>query len=284
MTKKTDNLGFENSELVNKKCIRWDDLDIKTQNKFLMRESGHLEGKAELQHLSWDNTYETYIEHGGFINPKGELVRIVPKCWNNDMGCLFYKKDELDVLAASIRTTGKLPADAINTWGKIPVGVYPTINLFKRYPLKGKDVVIFGSVKLYFEAIVLGFGGKPTTIDHQKIVTDHPDLKTMTVDEYKENPIKFDMGISFSSFEHDGLGRYGDPIDPDADLKTMQNCKNIIKKDGLLFLSLGLGKDIVYFNGGRVYGEHRWPLLIDGWEEIERVPVPIEPIMVLKNI
>ena len=106
----------------------------------------------------------------------------------------------------------------------------------------------------------------------------------MTVDEYKENPIKFDMGISFSSFEHDGLGRYGDPIDPDADLKTMQNCKNIIKKDGLLFLSLGLGKDIVYFNGGRVYGEHRWPLLIDGWEEIERVPVSIEPIMVLKNI
>ena len=70
----------------------------------------------------------------------------------------------------------------------------------------------------------------------------------------------------------------------DADLKTMQDCKNIIKKDGLLFLSIAIEKDIVYFNGGRVYGEHRWPLLIDGWKEIEKVPVNIEPIMVLKNI
>jgi len=269
-------------------CIRWKDLDTKIQNKFLM------DGKAELQHLFWDNTYETYIEHGGYINPRGELVRKKPDWWNDDMGCIFYKKEKLDSLAATFRTSfsesrdwsGKVLSKKLKETGhtKVPIGVLPAVNLFKGYPLKGKDVVIFGSVKPYFEAIVLAFGGKPTTIEHQKIATDHPDLKTMTVDEYKENPIKFDMGISFSSFEHDGLGRYGDPIDPDADLKTMQDCKNIIKKDGLLFLSIAIEKDIVYFNGGRVYGEHRWPLLIDGWKEIEKVPVNIEPIMVLKNI
>ncbi len=32
----------------------------------------------------------------------------------------------------------------------------------------------------------------------------------------------FDMALSISSFDHDGLGRYGDPLDPVGDLKAMR--------------------------------------------------------------
>ena len=39
---------------------------------------------------------------------------------------------------------------------------------------------------------------------------------------FEKNTDTFDSVVSFSSIEHSGLGRYGDPLDPDGDLKTMQ--------------------------------------------------------------
>ena len=32
----------------------------------------------------------------------------------------------------------------------------------------------------------------------------------------------FDVALSISSFDHDGLGRYGDPLEPDNDLRAMR--------------------------------------------------------------
>lgn len=48
--------------------------------------------------------------------------------------------------------------------------------------------------------------------------------------------------FSLISFDHDGLGRYGDPIDPDADLKAMANVRCALKNDGILFLTIPIGK------------------------------------------
>lgn len=41
-----------------------------------------------------------------------------------------------------------------------------------------------------------------------------------------------DFAFSYSSFEHDGLGRYGDPIDPWGDLKAMQRASCWVKPGG----------------------------------------------------
>lgn len=38
-----------------------------------------------------------------------------------------------------------------------------------------------------------------------------------------------DFAFSFSSWEHDGLGRYGDPIDPWGDVKAMQRASCYVK-------------------------------------------------------
>ena len=118
----------------------------------------------------------------------------------------------------------------------------------------------------------------------------------MTVDEYMINPIEFDFALSISSFEHSGLGRYGDTIDPDGDLKTMKNVgENILKKDGLLFLSVPVGIDKCWFNVHRIYGEIRWPKLIEGFELITSYGLKdnsfkidtgrnvYQPVVVLKN-
>jgi hypothetical protein len=78
-----------------------------------------------------------------------------------------------------------------------------------------------------------------------------------------------DFIFSLSSFEHTGLGRYGDKLDPDGDLKAMSMAHCLLKDDGILFLSLPIGLDLVFFNMHRIYGRYRLPLLLAGWEAID---------------
>ena len=68
------------------------------------------------------------------------------------------------------------------------------------------------------------------------------------------------------SFEHDGLGRYGDPLNPAGDLEAMKLCHNRLKKDGVLYLSVPTGKDEVVWNEGRVYGRERFKMMLEGFE------------------
>jgi len=123
-----------------------------------------------------------------------------------------------------------------------------------------------GSQRPIYESVCLVFGATMcTTIDFQPIITNFPKISTMTVDEYDKNPIQFDAAISISSFEHDGLGRYGDPIKPDGDLQTMKKMKCVIKENGILYLSVPIAKDKVVWNMHRVYGQVRLPLLLEDW-------------------
>ena len=61
----------------------------------------------------------------------------------------------------------------------------------------------------------------------------------------------------------------GDPIAPHGDLEAMQRLKNILTEDGVLFLSVPIGPDLVVWNSHRIYGPIRFPMLIDGWEVIQ---------------
>lgn len=144
---------------------------------------------------------------------------------------------------------------------------------FKEFPIKGKEVAIIGSVTPWYEAVILAYGGFPTTIEYNKIETDDPRLTLMTVEEFNKKPKKFPFVLSISSFEHDGLGRYGDPIDPDGDLKAMKNVReNILEKDGILFLSVPMGKDRLVFNSHRKYGKGRMRRLIEGYSMQRIIP------------
>lgn len=56
------------------------------------------------------------------------------------------------------------------------------------------------------------------------------------------NKTHFEAVISLSSFDHDGLGRYGDPINPDGDLEAMKTVRSVLNEQGLLFLTVPIGK------------------------------------------
>jgi len=174
-------------------------------------------------------------------------------------------------------TTLKFPAATISALRerirRRDAGSYGPTNLWlyealERFPLNGREVAVMGSEFPWYEAMILEFGGQPTTIEYRPIETDQPGLKTYTVEEFARNPRQFDVAFSISSFEHDGLGRYGDPLNPDGDLAAMRRMKSVVKPGGLLFLALPVGKDILVWNAHRVYGRHRLPLLIEGWEVV----------------
>lgn len=134
---------------------------------------------------------------------------------------------------------------------------------------RGKTVAVVGTVNPWYEAIALSFGAKVTTIEYNKLSFDYPNLKTMTVEEYRKNPIQFDYVISISSIEHDGLGRYGDPLDPMGDLRAIGEIQKMLKPDGLLFLAVPVGPDLLVWNLHRIYGEIRLPMLLEGWTIVD---------------
>jgi SAM-dependent methyltransferase len=66
-----------------------------------------------------------------------------------------------------------------------------------------------------------------------------------------------DMSITSIScmhvIEHIGLGRYGDEIDSDGDIKAMQELSRVLAKDGQLLFVVPVGKPKIQFNAHRIY-------------------------------
>lgn len=163
---------------------------------------------------------------------------------------------------------------------------------FTRYPVAGLELANMGSTTPWFESVCLSFGCRPTTIDYNTIVTRSNRIKTMTVAEWERDRPRFDCALTISSFEHDGLGAYGDPLDPDGDLKAMKKMKEIVKPGGLLYFNVPLGPDTLRWNRARTYGPIRLPMMLEGWTLIDSFGMKDEylqgkahgnPVLVLRN-
>ncbi|XP_065829312.1 uncharacterized protein [Oscarella lobularis] len=169
-----------------------------------------------------------------------------------------------------------------------------------KYPINGSHVLIYGSMDPWYEAIALAFdAASVTTIEYNNLTYDHPRIMTLSPEKLYSLPsdrLVYDAALSISSFDHDGLGRYGDPIDPDADLKAMANVRCALKNDGILFLTIPIGPDVAVWNLHRRYGSVRLSRLLDGWKtgdvvgwfeekltEAASWRQTYEPVFVLKN-
>ncbi|MFZ2831633.1 MAG: DUF268 domain-containing protein, partial [Minisyncoccia bacterium] len=53
--------------------------------------------------------------------------------------------------------------------------------------------------------------------------------------------------------EHVGLGRYGDTIDPEGDIKAASELSRVVSHGGALLFVVPLGKPRIQFNAHRVY-------------------------------
>ena len=178
---------------------------------------------------------------------------------------VVYESDQVDAICALVA------AGQLGHYGLIDAWLYAAL---ERFPIRGMQVAIMGSADQgygpWYECVCLRYQGQPTTIDYNPIDFRDSRIRFVKAPLGQSVPA-FDAAFSISSFEHDGLGRYGDPIDPNADLKAMQSVKHLMKRGGFLFLSVPLGKDKVVFNIHRIYGRVRLPLLLQGWTVVERV-------------
>jgi len=55
------------------------------------------------------------------------------------------------------------------------------------------------------------------------------------------------------ALEHFGLGRYGDPIDPQGYVRGLKNMAQIVQPGGLFYLSVPIGIERVVFNANRIF-------------------------------
>eukprot|EP01041_Mallomonas_annulata_P009045 gene9045-18729_t len=138
--------------------------------------------------------------------------------------------------------------------------------------IKGKNGVVVGSQSPWAEAALLDAGAAHiTTIEYMNITTDHPSLSTMRPEEaaqaYLNNKWEpVDFIFSYSSIEHDGLGRYGDPLNPFGDLEAVAKMHCQLKPGGILFLGFAVGPDQLEWNAHRVYGAVRLRPLLSFWK------------------
>ncbi len=126
---------------------------------------------------------------------------------------------------------------------------------------------------IYFNTLVSAFvpidsyDFRPLIIPLTGLEIDHADLTGLP---FPDNSVP-----SLSCMhvvEHVGLGRYGDPIDPDGDLKAISELIRVVSRD-LLFV-VPVGKPRVVFNLHRVYS---YDQIISYFSELELVEFALIP-------
>ena len=151
--------------------------------------------------------------------------------------------------------------------------------------LTHKSMVIIGTQIPWIEAISYYLSAsKITTLDYtrKKYADEYSSkLEWIHVNDYLDyllnnNLIElFDNSASFSSIEHSGLGRYGDPLSPNGDIEAVKQVHCLLKPNGLFFLGLPSSTDnssYIEFNAHRIYGYKRLNKLFNtDWTKIEQI-------------
>ena len=172
---------------------------------------------------------------------------------------------------------------------KEPIGPYKPSSLsleevMRNYAnkIKSKSLVVIGTQKPWVEAIAYHLSvNKITTLDYTRKQYELDGLEWFHVNDYLDDLISnkkktemFDNSASFSSIEHSGLGRYGDPLSPEGDIDAVQQVHCLLRPGGLFFLGLPTSTDdssFIEFNAHRIYGSKRLNLLFEGWNKIDQV-------------
>jgi len=77
--------------------------------------------------------------------------------------------------------------------------------------------------------------------------------------------------------EHIGLGRYGDRLDPDGDLKAISELKRVLAPGGTLLFVVPIGAPKISFNAHRIYSYGQVLTYFSGLELKEFALIPDDP-------
>lgn len=113
-----------------------------------------------------------------------------------------------------------------------------------------------GNVSVFREVDVIDIRPQPMKVPNVRF--HQLDLMADLPDAWREST---DSLSCLHTIEHFGLGRYGDPLDPDGHLKGLSRLKDMVARGGLLYLSTPVGEERIEFNAHRVFA----PSTMLGW-------------------
>lgn len=140
--------------------------------------------------------------------------------------------------------------------------------IIKRKPGKHYDI---GSRVDGFIAHLLSAGINTCLIDVRPLDLKVDNLEFVCADATNLETIDDDSIESLSalcSLEHFGLGRYGDPIDPEACFKCFKSIQKKLKKGGDIYISVPVGKEHIEFNAHRIFYART---ILENFDECELV-------------
>lgn len=130
---------------------------------------------------------------------------------------------------------------------------------------------------LYFSTLVSAFipidfyDYRPAEISLSNLESNHADLTKLPFEDGSINSLS-----CMHVIEHIGLGRYGDPLDVDGDLKSIGELKRVMADGGhLLFVVPIGGTPKIRFNAHRVYSYNQIISYFEGFnlEEFSLIPM-----------
>lgn len=143
------------------------------------------------------------------------------------------------------------------------------------------------SSSLYFSSILSAFipvkfyDYRPADVKLSGMTSKHTDLTHL---HFKSNSIR---SLScMHTVEHIGLGRYGDPIDPDGDLKAIAELKRVVAPSGSLLFVVPIGRRAkIIYNAHRIYTYSQIMDYFDGFilKEFALIPERSEDGGLVKN-
>ena len=110
------------------------------------------------------------------------------------------------------------------------------------------------SSSLYFSGIVSAFipidfyDYRPAELNLSNLTCKHADLIELPFPDKSVNSLS-----CMHTVEHIGLGRYGDKIDPDGDLKAINELIRVTAVGGSILFVVPVGKPKIEFNAHRIY-------------------------------
>ncbi len=152
--------------------------------------------------------------------------------------------------------------------------------IFEAAPVRHVDIGsrldgFIGSLSVFREVEVIDIRPQPLAV---------PNVRFRQLDLMDPLPAEWlactDSLSCLHTIEHFGLGRYGDPIDPQGHLKGLEQMMRMVAPGGMFYLSTQIGAQRVEFNAHRVFAPETlagW--FSDGWE-IERCAVIDDKIAV----
>lgn len=171
---------------------------------------------------------------------------------------------------------------------------------YKRSVIDGRRGMVFATQSPWAESLLVKANASMVfTYEYAVVKSSHPRVVSGTPSHVAKQYLNgewapYDFGFSYSSFEHDGLGRYGDPLNPYGDIESVTKIACLTKPGSVLFFAVPVSSDGLTFNAHRIYGRIRLPLILAAWELVDvvgkynldgpSVDTMNQPILVLVSI